>query len=998
MSPSAHDFLLEAAPVVPAVMESEYQLVLTSLTLGQVVGSTVMPCPDLRRLKGLYLRPMQRREGEGVTPDLLEALGKELAAFLLPPALMVPLGAALLRQPAPSIRLHLLMPQQSEPASLPWEYLFLEGASQLQGAPGFLCQNPHLHLIRSHSRPLTVPPYPTSKVRILIAWADPGSAAYPTLGFAEQEADDLKRLLEEAWDCRGFDVEMLPHATPAGLEKKLDAFQPHILHFIGHGNDREDAGQLILEGASLRTEAAVSAHALKAWLRYKAFRLVVLSACRTAALGFALMESGIPAVVAMQAPWRDKLSGVFMRALYSALVAGKPLEEALCQARQAILGTAGDWGIPALFLAGNDSRLLEILGPPPNTVTYPANMHFVGREEVLKQVRDLLQTPDARRVALTGLGGIGKTQLAVEYAHKYMADYPGGVFWLESADTTALQTGYANLAHLFAVPPGSQNQAEQVRIRLQQQHLPTLLICNNLTSRTEINLLPAVGACRILATTREGYLADSGFHRIEVSPLNQEAATQLLQTYKSAEGSAEVRAAEEIVKRVGRLPLALALVAHHVGKHGNFAEYLKRLKAAPLETLKRARQRFTNLTGHDGNIFNAMNLSYQALDETSVQVLRTAACFAAQEISLDLLEKAAALSEPYLFREALDDLEAYCLITRDGDRGIHLHALLRDFVLDQAGEERNAYVERLAGLLTKRLRSANERMDWKEVRQEQDHCRALVDLCEQYQLQDALCDLMTAMGGYLFEHADLQTAQAYYTRCLELSRVRCGARSEAVAHLMMRLAHTLLHQGAAETASDLGESAFTMAKSLWEEGNPKLADYYNDMGYILRRKNQFTEALQEYKHALILCEHKQSATYASIANNIGTLYESLGDLTLAQVYVQGALEIDEALFGSNHPKTAIRLNNIGRITLAEGHAEEALQLHSRALQINHATYGEGHPDIAASYFYIGQAESKLQRHASAKDHYTEALKIYVQFYGSDHNAACIVRKRLDELP
>ncbi len=995
MSPSAHDFLLEAASVA---LVSEVHIVLTSLSTGKVLGEAIVPHPDRRRLEKLYLRPLHTQGEHGVDTALLEALGRELTATLLPPDVLTPLCAALLRHPDPTAPIHLRL-TIADPVlgALPWEYLYLEAAPALQEAPGYLCLNPRVHLIHRSPTPVAVSPVPSDTLRVLIVWSDPCSPSYPALASAEQEANGMLALLQGAPECRRIKAQMLSHATPSGLEKALDSWQPHVLHFIGHGDSRQGAGRLILEGDQKQTEKEVSAETLGAWLSYPACRLVVLSACHTAALGAALVQKGIPAAVAMQLPWRDKVAVLFSRTFYGALVASAPLEEALCQARQCLSGTAADWGTPALFLAGDISRLLDIETPTPTNLPYPPNPDFVGREGAMGRIRGLLQASESRPVALVGMTGIGKTQLALEYAHRSLADYPGGVFWLEAADNTSVLAGYAGLIRFFQIPPGIDNPAEQVRDHLQKLLDPALLIFNNLTGRTDFSLLPTVGSCRIVATTREGYLAYPRFHRVEVAALEEDAALQLLQTRRVAESPEEQAAARAIVARTGGLPLALALVAHHVQRHGSFVEYRERLTADPLETLAQARKRFFNMTGHDGSLFDTLNLSYQELDATAAHLLQTASCFAAQGISLDVLQQASGLTARMAFTEALADLEAYCLITRHDDRWIDLHELVREFALDQAGGSRNGHIERTAHLLTQRLLLANERLDWQEVRGEIDHCRAAAELCERYDLRKTLCDLLFEIGGYMFEHADLATSQDCYERCLQMFQERDGAVSERTARVTMHLALTVLHRGDSAAALEKGRAALGIAETLWESDAPQLADYYNDIGYILKYSGELEEALTHYGRALFLCPHRNSATYASIANNIGTLHEAFGNLASARANMERALEIDQELFGAKHPKTAIRMNNIGRVTLAQGNAADALNLHLQALEINLATYEACHPDVASCYYYIGRAEEKLEQRAAARAHYWQAREIYLHFYGPDHKTSRIVHECLVQI-
>lgn len=246
-------------------------------------------------------------------------------------------------------------------AELPWELLY--DTKQRT----FLVQSSDITVVRGLStlksgtttdmKPITGP------IRVLLAMADPER----TLNLKAESAKIMKELdalVERQASATGvrreIEAEFLEDATFAQLEEKLDKEDFHIIHFMGHGDfDAAHQGQLRFndEWRSAKDLALVLRNE-------KNTRLVTLNACRTAessgapgvdpfaGVAQALVNAGIPAVIAMQFPVSDKAAIAFSSRLYSELGAGKSIEEAVDAGRRAIVGQSKgiEWATPVLFL------------------------------------------------------------------------------------------------------------------------------------------------------------------------------------------------------------------------------------------------------------------------------------------------------------------------------------------------------------------------------------------------------------------------------------------------------------------------------------------------------------------------------------------------------------------------------------------------------------------------------------------------------------------------
>jgi hypothetical protein len=252
---------------------------------------------------------------------------------------------------------------------LPWEAMFDPHAGTYVSRTEPLVR--HVP-VASAARPLRV----QQPVRILGLTASP--AGLPALD-VEAEQRYLDRALEEPIRQGRIELAWLHNATWEDIQDRLLGAQWHVVHFIGHGDfdAQTDEGVLALVGADGR------AHRVEAGrfadLLHEASpmpRLVVLNSCLSAVSGSvdlfsgtaaALVRGGVSAVVAMQFEITDLAAAAFSRGFYTAIAAGRPVDQAVRSGRVAILGMNGhtlEWITPVLYVRGQTTRLFNIKNVP----------------------------------------------------------------------------------------------------------------------------------------------------------------------------------------------------------------------------------------------------------------------------------------------------------------------------------------------------------------------------------------------------------------------------------------------------------------------------------------------------------------------------------------------------------------------------------------------------------------------------------------------------------
>jgi hypothetical protein len=342
------------------------------------------------------------------------------------------------------------------------------------------------------------------------------------------------------------------------------------------------------------------------------------------------------------------------------------------------------------LLAALPLEAIPDLAPLPygSHMLLKANPFFVGRQDLLPEVAATFKSQPSRTVVLTGIGGVGKSQLAVEFVHRYGQYFAGGTGGLE------LRPGFDTL------PP-----ADQLRLVLAawSNPLPRLLVFDNCEDPSLLGRWrpPQQSGCRILVTSRRGQWAQGlGVREVELDALSPKESVHLLGKYRPdlAPNDADLKG---IAKELGYLPLTLHLAGSYLESYRDYrlgqpAVYLAELRRPELlqhpsltgETGEEA-QGF-NPTGHEQNVAKTFALSYERLDARqptdagALALLRRAASFALGEpIRREVLLATLQVGDGAHKRvsvNALERLIALGLLETEAAGAVLLHRLLGMFV------------------------------------------------------------------------------------------------------------------------------------------------------------------------------------------------------------------------------------------------------------------------------------------------------------------------------
>ena len=633
-------------------------------------------------------------------------------------------------------------------------------------------------------------------------------------------------------------------------------------------------------------------------------------------------------------------------------------------------------------------------GSPPDiwNVPHPRNPRFIGRSELLSDLHAAFSSGRCRQ-ALVGLGGVGKTQLAVEYAYRYMAEY-SVVWWLHAEEPATLASEYAALAGRLGLV--EQNQVDlQTAVNAVQswleRHGDWLLILDDARDPSECSAyIPRATTGHILVTSRNPNWRDSA-DPFRIGPLARGEATEFLQKRTRQN---DLQAIASLCHALGDLPLALEQAAAYIETAGvSIAEYLTRF------------QNYTAVSPSEGDphsIATAWKFSFDRLQREvpeAMELLSLLAFLAPDDIPRDLLVLGrthlqsglcAIVSDTQSLHRLLTELQRHSLIDVRGD-ALFVHQLVQAVARDRLagqnteGEWASAAVRVVAEAFPFQV---NETGTWSGSARLVPQALTATQHAER--LGVALKEtglLLNQVGLYLRSRAQLAAAEEVLRRALRIDEQVYGLDDPNVAISASNIGAVLQAKGDLEGALRYTQRALATAERVYGSDHPSVATLANNIGAILQEQGDLDGALQYTQRALAIDERVFGPDNPNVAvrtSNIGVILKNQGDLTGALRYAQRALAIAERAYGQDHPTVATLASNIGAILQAQGDLSGALQYTQRALAIDEKVYGSDHPEIATVANNIGQilrAQGDLE---SARRYTQRALAIAERVYGPDH--------------
>jgi tetratricopeptide (TPR) repeat protein len=672
-----------------------------------------------------------------------------------------------------------------------------------------------------------------------------------------------------------------------------------------------------------------------------------------------------------------------------------------------------------LWLAASGSEMPPIPStpsPPPGSPPRPVIPRqlpgdvaaFTGRTDELAELDRLFSqhgtaAPAVAISTVSGTAGVGKTALAVHWAHRVADQFPDGQLYInlrgydpgtplravEALEILLRDLGVEDLAG----PSEPAERATRYRTLLANRRM--LIVLDNAYSVEQIrDLLPGTSSCFVVVTSREtlpALVARHGAVRLNLDLLPAADAVALLRTLIGARVSDEPGHAVALARLCARLPLALRVAAEMAATRPKVT-----LEALVVELSNEPRRLDLLAAGDDEYtaVRTVFSWSCGHLSDDSAIMFRLLGVHPGRDIDADAaaalagtartaarralaeLARAHLVEEIQPGRYAMHDLlRAYAAEqAAEGDDAAHRAALTRlfDYYLGAASTAMDAAFPHITRPRRHPVRSGSPDLDAAGARAWLDgewrNVLAVADAAAEHWPRHAI-ELSTTMAGYLDARAHYLEALTMHGRALEASRIAADPSGEAVAHNLLATARRRLGQYPA--AVDHHNRALALHRSTGDRAGEAVA--LHGLGILQWRLGRYDEAYAQLRAALAI--HRQVGDRAGEGTalyGLGTASRRLGRyLEAVEHHWESAAVFREI---RDRAGEARALSNLGVVYLFLGRYQDALSHHERSLVI-HRDLGDrtGEGVVLTN---LGTTYERMAQLDAALDHHAQALAIY----------------------
>jgi tetratricopeptide (TPR) repeat protein len=621
-------------------------------------------------------------------------------------------------------------------------------------------------------------------------------------------------------------------------------------------------------------------------------------------------------------------------------------------------------------------------GPPRLTV-------FAGREDLLVDIRRALR--DGRQpavLALTGIGGVGKSQLAVEYACRFAGDYEL-IWWINAEQIALIGDQLAELATEAGIAPaGMPNAVASLRAALRGRDR-WLLVFDNVGQASDVAKWVPQGPGQVIITSRATAWAGVALP-LPVDPFQRSESIALIKAHVASD---DAEATDELAQQLGDLPLALAQAVGVMTETGMSAsEYLDAFAETTAKLLG-----VGTPADYPVSLAASVEIAIERLEattEAAAQLARICAQFGPEPIPIWLLQSANCLPPP--LREAATEVlslrqsigaTAQVGLLRANSESVAMHRLTQATLRTEAMSSRDWSARGVAEALLVAGRPDDEGTDpdnWPRWSQLLPHILALDPTNTGN--RDFMGLASTALW-HLHLRGDASAALPLARSCDQRWSERLGPDDGLIFAAKANLGALLRDVGLYAEARELDEIAFAHAQRVLGDDDPRTFGFAHHLAISLRELGRYAEGRQLDEYALAgrrrILGFDHPHTLGSSASLAAQL-RGLGQYEEALKLDEDCLTRARRVFGDDHPQTLSSAHGLA-IDLRElDRPDEASQINRDTMMRRRRLLGEEHPSTLASANNLAADLRDLGEFEEARQLDEAALVSYRRALGEDH--------------
>ncbi|MFI1864970.1 FxSxx-COOH system tetratricopeptide repeat protein [Streptomyces jumonjinensis] len=599
----------------------------------------------------------------------------------------------------------------------------------------------------------------------------------------------------------------------------------------------------------------------------------------------------------------------------------------------------------------------------------PRNPGFTGRSIALEQMRDRLGGGMSVAAVLPqpqtlyGLGGVGKTQVAIEYVHRFMADYDL-VWWISAEQPDDVIAGLAELAARLGAQGGEDmGAASKEAIDLLRRGIPHsrwLLVFDNADDPEQLKrFFPPQGPGHILVTSRNQTWSQYG-DALAIDVFTREESIEHLQ--RRARGLT-VTDADQVATAVGDLPLAVEQAAAWIAETATpVADYLDRLREQATSVLA-----LNQPAGYPEPVAATWNVSIEKLKERSpaaVRLLQLCAFFAPEPISANLLYSKemidalkpydASLQEKLVLGRVIREIGRFALAKVDQvNNSIQVHRLVQAVIRAQLSEEeqrdaRHAVHRVLAGARPDDDEPIDNPATWAQFSTIWPHlATSEARRCKEPETRRLLIDRVR----YLWKRGDWVTARTLADEVRETWRAMLGTDDLQYLYLCFHISNLYRSQGRYQEAKALDEETLERQRLVLGATHPHTYMTTSGLAMDLGTLGQYGRAMElarEAHEGFSQIFHESHPRTLAAANNLALNLRMVGQYSRAREIDQDVFDRRTEVHGPDHPYTLSSAASLARDLREVGRYEDSVTLLSRTYELYKERLGRTFPGTLAA--------------------------------------------------
>ncbi|KDN60507.1 hypothetical protein CSUB01_06094 [Colletotrichum sublineola] len=688
-------------------------------------------------------------------------------------------------------------------------------------------------------------------------------------------------------------------------------------------------------------------------------------------------------------------------------------------------------------------------------VPYNENPDFIGRDGTLNLLKRQFghgqqhATVKARsRIALHGLGGVGKTQIALAYVYWLKEKRTDvSIFWVHASNAQRFRQAYAAIAEACDIPGRDDPAADslsQVKKWLEMEESgPWLMVVDNADDtnvffqtkeasqadatakefKEEGNLGRYIPECRhgsVLITTRNkqtGSRLAPGKPATKVDKLTGDEADQMLRSMlEESDASISAEDASALSSRLEHLPLALAQAAAFIQENEiSIRQYIKLLEQSDTSLVNHLSEPF-EAVGRDSSTPHALSatwiISFEHIEKQNrmaSELLSLISFFDRQAIPSEFIstycqekltqDPAANTGDTEdtetTVTKALGTLKAFSFVTETRDQTVDMHRLVQAVTQKWLFDKRQAtqFSQKALRIVQHAYPFGN--YETREVcREYLPHAYAVLHFTNSSPRDEDIvrANLQHCVVGYLSYLGHWNEEEKILVQALELKKKILGEEDKSTLATMGNLAITYRYQGRLEEAERLFNSVLEISTRLLGEEHPLTLETTNDLAGIYHSRGRLEDAERLYNSVQgisIRVLGEEHPTSLNIIGNLAITYGDQGRLEEAEELELRVVGIKKKLFGPNHPATVFSISQLVSTYRTQGRLEEAEDLGGQVVEMKEILHGRDHPSTLVSMANLSNTYLDQGRLEEAEELGVQVMERKKKLLGQDHPSTII---------